>query len=311
MLSDLVVCYLFLGGAGAGALLVLCALGLLSTRAAALARGGRLRATSAYRRLLAPGFASAFALLAAGAVCLAVDLGSFDGALLLFVRPRATHLTVGAWALAAGLLLSALSCAAWSSARGWRLAVVRALGVLGAVDALVAMAYTGLLLGGVGAVPLWASPWLPALFVVSALSCGVACVIGAAHLAGAARLFPGVLRALAAVDAVAIVAEAAAAWGLVAFAAAGGSMGGASQEAAVASAEVLVAGPDAWLFWGGFALAGLVVPFALDLVLARARRPLPHAALAAAACVLAGGFAMRWCVVAAGAHPALQTMGVM
>ena len=311
MLSDLVVCYLFLGGTGAGALLVLCALGLLSTRAAALTRGGRLRATSAYRRLLVPGFASAFALLAAGAVCLAVDLGSFDGALLLFVRPRATHLTVGAWALAAGLLLSALSCAAWSSACGWRLAVVRALGVLGAVDALVAMAYTGLLLGGVGAVPLWASPWLPALFVVSALSCGVACVIGAAHLAGAARLFPGVLRALAAVDAVAIVAEAAAAWGLVAFAAAGGSMGGASQEAAVASAEALVAGPDAWLFWGGFALAGLVVPFALDLVLARARRPLPHAALAAAACVLAGGFAMRWCVVAAGTHPALQTMGVM
>ena len=174
MLSDLVVCYLFLGGTGAGALLVLCALGLLSTRAAALTRGGRLRATSAYRRLLVPGFASAFALLAVGAVCLAVDLGNFDGALLLFVRPRATHLTVGAWALAAGLLLSALSCAAWSSACGWRLAVVRALGVLGAVDALVAMAYTGLLLGGVGAVPLWASPWLPALFVVSSLSCGVA-----------------------------------------------------------------------------------------------------------------------------------------
>ncbi|OUO91816.1 polysulfide reductase [Gordonibacter sp. An230] len=311
MLSDLVVCYLFLGGAGAGTLLVLCALALLSMRAIAPTDGARLRASILYRRLLVPGFASAFALLALGAVCLAVDLGSFDGALLLFVRPRVTHLTVGAWALAAGLLLSALSCAAWSSARGWRLSVVRALCVLGAVDALATMAYTGLLLGGVGAVPLWASPWLPALFAISALSCGAACVIGAAHLAGAARLFPGVLRRLAAVDAVAVVAEVVAATGLVTFALAGGSMGGASREAAVASAEMLVAGPNAWLFWGGFALAGLVVPFALDLVLARAHRPRPYAALAAAASVLVGGFVMRWCVVVAGAHPALQTMGVM
>ena len=66
-----------------------------------------------------------------------------------------------------------------------------------------------------------------------------------------------------------------------------------------------MAGEAAWLFWGGFVLAGLAVPFALDVALARLRRPRPVIALVTAACVLAGGLIMRYCVVEAGMHPLL------
>ena len=87
-------------------------------------------------------------------------------------------------------------------------------------------------------------------------------------------------------------------------------MAGRTAEALAVSAEALVAGEAAWLFWGGFVLVGLAVPLVLDAVLARPRSVCPPLAIAAAACILVGGFAMRFCVVEAGMHPLLaMTVG--
>lgn len=317
MLSDLVVLYLFLGGTGAGLCLVLSVLGLLSPRERVAVRAcglrGRerwaMRASREYRRLFSSGFAVALVVLLLGAVCLAADLGSVDRALLLFTRPNATHLTVGAWSLSVCLVLAALSCTAWTSTRGWWLAFVRVVAVLAIVAAFVVMTYTGLLLQSVAAVPLWASPWLPVLFVMSALSCGIACALAVSQVTGAGRAFGSVMRVLASADAVVVAVEAAVVLAYVVTIGVAATDASATGAAAEVSLQQLLWGSDAWLFWGCFALVGLAVPFALDLAFARRYRGAAGVAMASAVCVLAGGLALRFCIVEAGLHPALAYVG--
>ena len=114
------------------------------------------------------------------------------------------------------------------------------------------------------------------------------------------------------VDAAVIVVEAAiVAVFVYAASQAGAPLSNGTELAAAQSVRELVAGRNAQLFWGCFVVLGLAVPFALDIVLALRRRPLPGVVLFASACVLVGGFVMRFCVVAAGAHPVLSSMGVM
>lgn len=306
MLSDLIVCYLFLGGAGAGMCLVLSVMGLLVP--AACLPGAPLRAhraAVAYRRLFAPGYALSLALLALGMVCLLADVGSVDRVLLLFARPSLSFVAVGAWALAACALLVTLLALAWQGF-GLRGVAVRVAGVVAVLVALVCAAYTGLLLQSLSAVPLWASPWLPVLFVLSALSCGLAGVLGVAQLAGASGEFTATMRGLSAADGIVVVAEAVAAAVFVFLVSAGSEVvENGTTAAAAQSIAALVSGGRAWLFWGGFVLVGLAVPLVLDVLLARANRPFPGLSLVAAASVLAGGFALRWCIVQAGMHPML------
>ena len=313
MLSDLVVCYLFLGGTGAGLCLVLSVLGLLVPRSClSTLPGVHLHPSAAYRKLLGSGFVAAFVLLALGIVCLVADLGNAERMILLLVHPTASYLAVGSWALAACLALAAALGLAWLGVGVWNVALVRVVHVVAGLASLVVMVYTGLLLQSLGAVPLWATPWLPALFAASSLSCGIACALALAQITGSASAFGAMLGRLAAIDAAVIVVEAAIVAVFVCAASqAGAPLSNGTELAAAQSVRELVAGRNAQLFWGCFAVLGLAVPFALDVVLALRRRPLPGVVLFASACVLAGGFVMRFCVVAAGAHPVLSSMGVM
>ena len=291
MLSDLVVCYLFLGGTGAGLCLVLSVLGLLVPRSClSTPPGVHLHPSAAYRKLLGSGLVAAFVLLALGIVCLVADLGNAERMILLLVHPTASYLAVGSWALAACLALAAALGLAWLGVGVWNVALVRVVHVVAGLASLVVMVYTGLLLQSLGAVPLWATPWLPALFAASSLSCGIACALALAQITGAAAI-------------VAVFVYAASQ--------AGAPLSNGTELAAAQSVRELVAGRNAQLFWGCFVVLGLAVPFALDIVLALRRRPLPGVVLFASACVLVGGFVMRFCVVAAGAHPVLSSMGVM
>ena len=128
--------------------------------------------------------------------------------------------------------------------------------------AAVVMAYTGLLLQSMRAVALWHSPWLPALFVLSSLSCGFALVVGAAQFSEAAGAFASVLSRSALADAGVIVAEALAAVALLATVAHAAQAGGANGTtvAAAESVRQLACGVQAPLFWGGFVTLGLAIP---------------------------------------------------
>ena len=316
--STLAVCYLFLGGVGGGAAVVLGACGLavpcgalalvprtashFACTGACGASSFSLRDMEAYRRLLAPLSFSALALLSVGMVCLLVDLGSPARAVLLFTGPRASFIAVGAWVLACTAVALVVQCAFWGGWLRLLVPVARAVQLVCAALGVATALYTGLMLSDLQAVPLWATPLTPALFVVSSLSCGLALAV----VSGAARSFPGLVRAYERFDAAAIAVEGAlvAAFVVRALSPAGQTVTDQVREAA---GRLLAFGPDAWAFWALFVGAGLIVPLVFDLVCSfgpyrpRATSPLP--ALFAMACVLAGGFVMRYCIVSVGMQP--------
>ena len=211
MFGDLVVGYLFLGGTGAGGCLVCALMGLLAdTSALAPALAARLRTGEGRRwsRLFAPALTVSAACLAVGIACLAADLGRPDRLLLLMVSPTPSYISLGAWALVACLGLAALLAAVWRGALAVRPGALATLEALTALAALTTAAYTGLLLASMPAVPLWCTPWLPALFTLSAASCGIALVMATAHLTGASADFGVVLARLALADGALIALEA-------------------------------------------------------------------------------------------------------
>ena len=346
MLSNLVVCYLFLGGLGGGACMVLSVLGLLSPRdaiaAACSSRGGaalanaaafsdgsaRLRANASvccqpvvwrfapvgmYRRLFVSGHTASLIALALGAFCLVADLARSDRVALLFLSPTPTFITMGTWLLVAALSLTCVTLLMWGSANGARFALVRIVQALSCVVGLGVILYTGLLLQGIAAVPLWATPWLPILFVLSSASCGVALVLLSSYAAGALSAFESVMRRLLTADILVIALEALATILLVAASLHGvsplnaanglGFANNPTDAAAIASAGELLCGANAWVFWLCFVATGLVIPLILECISLNDSCKRPAIACVIACCVLLGGFAMRYCVIMAGLHP--------
>lgn len=315
-----IILYLFLGGAGAGACLVLAVVGLLVPAdriTAALpgrSRGGvrlAFAAPSSYRKLFVLAYGCALVVLLLGFACLIIDLGRADRLLLLLLSPKLSHIVVGAYSYAACFGLALALALPWSGlVRGAPVGLIRALEVLSLPIAVAVMVYSGLLLQSLAAVPLWAVAWLPVLFVLSSVSCGIALVVGIAHLGDAGHAFASLFKQMIACDALVIVLEAAAvAAFLVACGGAAGVPVNGTAEAAAGSYAQLVAGPNAELWWVGFVGFGLAVPLVLEVLLLRMRSVPRGCALGVAACVLFGGFVMRFCIVEAGMHPVLSLAG--
>lgn len=307
MFSELVVGYLFCGGTGAGMCAVLAVLGLLApagrvTATLVSATGRRtvvvFRAPEAYRKLMAPAFCAALALLVVSVLFLVADLGRSDRAQLLFAYPTPTFLTVGAFSLVALIAVALMLAVAWGNpASRWRRWGVAVLHWLALALGLVVAVYTGLLLASMQAVPFWSSAWVPVLFAVSALSCGCAAVIGCACLAGSFTAFGEVMARVRRADAALLALEALVLVGLIA------SAMGNPYEVAQDAAWALVSGEKSALFYGAVVAVGIALPLALGLWSLARRERSAQVALSASACVLVGGVALRLCVVAAGAHP--------
>ncbi|MEC4176556.1 NrfD/PsrC family molybdoenzyme membrane anchor subunit [Adlercreutzia sp. R7] len=322
MFSELVVAYLFLGGTGAGTCAVTAVLGLA-------ADGEEMRRAVAVRfrdddgRLYGEFFGTALiwaiGALVLGMICLMADVGRPDRLLLLAAAGPTSYLAVGAWALCGCLLLAGVLVLAWRGLVPASLLYLRALCGLLLAAAVITAAYTGLLLADMASVPLWHSPWLPPLFVVSSLSCGVALVQMSASFGRAATAFRATLRVLIRVDGLLIVAEAAvlAAWLASVWAGAGAGLSAgaltATDQAALASAHLLLEGSCAPLFWLGLVGVGLAVPFVADVVMMRGvaggrsctlgALSFRSALLGSAFCVLVGGVCLRAAVVAAAVLP--------
>lgn len=289
MFDLLVIGYLFLGGAGGGALAVLSVL-----------EGVRLLVP---RRLGLPDefFARAWpvclVVLATGIVCIAADLGRPDRLFELVFSPQATPLTVGAYALAVGLVCAGAFwvLAAFDNVRAPR--VVRfALAVATLIAGLVTAVYTGVLLQGLASVLFWQTALLPVVFALSSLSCGVALALLAAAFVESRRPFVRPLAWLARVDGGLIVLEAAC---LAAY-----LVWGFAGEGTRAAAEALLAGELAPVFWGGVVAAGLAAPFVMERLLTHGNHR--SQLLWIAMFVLVGGFALRFCFVQAGLFDVTQ-----
>ena len=167
---------------------------------------------------------------------------------------------------------------------------------IGIVFAFAVAAYTGFLLGVVKAYPLWNNAILPILFVVSALSAGLAATSLVGLLVDRERfeqmwLIKKSHVILSAIEMVVLATM------LVIVSA--GSVEGA------ASVYSLVAGQYAPAFWGGIVLLGLVAPFIIEgypvFITKRVETSMTSMVVSVIgeAGVLVGGFMLRLLVILA------------
>ena len=158
--------------------------------------------------LLSRGWVLCLVLLAAGSLCLMADAGRPERVLSLWLAPRFTVVTVGAWALLASAALAAFFALA-SNGVGARLPlfVVLVAAVAAVIAGMVTAVYTGVLLMQFPSVVAFGTWLVPALFCLSSLSCGVAVAFGVASLVDSRVPFGAALRCLSRMDRAAIVAE--------------------------------------------------------------------------------------------------------
>ena len=289
MFDQLVISYLFLGGWGSGALLVASLASLLFFPR----RNRSFEQTCAFDGARSALFLVSVIVLAFSAVCLLADLGRPERALYLFTRPTDSLLSIGAHLLVAGIALSgALFCLTSPfrfRVRGKIRAVVEA---LAALAALAVMSYTGFYLYGLKAVPLWDTPLVPLLFVVSSVSCGLSTFAVVAAVRSPLRPLERTLRRQKAVHVAVISIEAAALAAYVWWMA--------QSPFTAPSLQLLLSSNLAYAFIGGLVALGLAVPLLSEaLAIARGRvAPL----LLSDALVLSGALCLRYCIVVAASH---------
>ncbi len=261
--------YLFLGGLAAG-LIVLSA--ILARRPDA----GELPARIRRMPLVALG------LLSVGMGALLLDLEYPSHVLRFFASFQpASPMSWGSWILVL-VYPSALALA-------WRLERRKPVGsgvAMLAVAAGVALGiYTGVLLGALGARPLWNSAVLGPLFLVSGLSTGAALML-------LARPGPRAAARLTRWDTGLIVLELV----LIGVFVIGLASGG---RAAAHSLALILGGPYTPIFWALVVIAGLLVPLLVNGLEISHRVPVNAVA---PILVLVGGLALRWVLVVAGQH---------
>ena len=183
----------------------------------------------------------------------------------------------------------------------WR--VVEAVAV---ASALATALYTGILLRSMRFIPAWNTPWLPFLFLASALSTGSMGVLLGSSVAGGLGADPAsaesLVQAIEALEPALIVAEA------LLLALYVHSLVGAEPEDRMA-ATMLLRGPWRYPFWIGVVGGALALPLLLDTagVFAPSQAPGVVAALA----VLVGGLVRRLAVLGIGVkeRPPLYRFG--
>lgn len=288
MFDILVICYLFLGGAGAGCLF-LASVGSLAFHASSDRTCGQ---SLGFRRVRGRWFLVGLCALTFSVLCLAADLGRADRIIYLFVRPRLSYIAFGTYALLATWLCALfLVCTSWFESPRVGSGARKVGEVLSVVGSASVMVYTGLYLWSLKAVALWDTPLLPVLFVLSALSCGMA-ALGLCSFWGNNEGVPGRVAVWAQrTHFVLPICEGAVlvawlAWALL-------------DSRASEAAWPLVTGPlCAWL-WAGAVTCGVVVPFVVALLPGRAS---PMLLALSELLTLVGGFSLRYCTVCAGLH---------
>lgn len=308
MFTMLTTCYLFLGGAGAGALFVMGALECANARQ----RFGRVSdktgsiATRPRRISLAfvlpddffsRGWVLCFIALATGMLCLFADLGRPDRIIYLLTSPEPSAIAIGSYALVCSLLCAgAFSLASLLDTTRIPAAAAVALGLLSIASGAVTMAYTGVLLQSMASVLFWQTPLLPIVFVLSSLSCGIALTFLGTSFVETRYPFVRPLVWLCRADTVIIGFEA---LFLAAF-----LVGGLVGEGTRLAAESLIIGEMRWLFWVGIVVCGLAVPLALERFVTHGNYRTQL--LWIAVFLLAGGFILRYCIVGSASYDITQ-----
>ena len=173
LFSDLVIVYIFLGGASAGSFFIMSAWSLRFHRSD---KRPTFRFSVAFKSLMAWDYSISLILLLFALFCLFWDLYYPDKALLLITCPHFTLITFGTYALICELLIGLALVVAnvlnpfWMKGR-----LRRGLEIACCISSALVMAYTGLYLSTNLSVAFW-STWvwiMPLLFLFSSLSSGI------------------------------------------------------------------------------------------------------------------------------------------
>ena len=290
MFGSLVVLYLFLGGFGAGIVFIESIWSLYVKYC-----GQPLIAQAPFVRQRSVGLLVGTLALALGVACLAFDLGRPDRALYVLLRPTWSLLSVGSYLLMGALALAALLT--WRSFKlgktfessifhSWLcgIALVLCVGVMG---------YTGLYLQSIKSVAIWDTWLLPAMFIVSSASCGIAAVylvnyfvLDGWRLEKPLHKLHGVHMGLLLIEGILLA--------IYVVVMAGNNF-------AKASFALLVSPIDYGVWFGiGLFVLCLLAPFFGEVYefFVRPKRPLPAMYVL---CIL-GGFLLRFCIVGVGLH---------
>ena len=288
LFSWYIVWYLFLAGVGSGMFLV----------AFCLCAWDAMRPSTESERAVdavQAGLLAVPCVMAAAVLMLALDVGNLERIWQIALMPFASVMSLGAWFVA--VLTVCSGAIAVSQALSLRMpATFRWLvSGIGAVAAVGTMVYNGLLLSSMVSIDFWHTPLLTLLFAVSALSTGAAALMGLHGAFGGGTFAAN--RALWRIGATCGAVEAVA---LAAFLLAQSGFTDVSR----ASCANLVAGDLAPLFWGVVVVAGLVLPLCAHGAAIR-RAPSQALTVATSSGILAGGLALRYCVVTAALYTPL------
>ncbi len=266
----------------------------------------------------------AIPLVVLGVLLLIFELGNPIRFWHLFTQfDVVSPMSMGTWILMAWVIIAMIMIVSWwlqnrvSEEVAASLAALRGpLSIVSAVLAAALITYTGVLLA-VSSQPLWSNTvLLPTLFVISAVSTGVAILVLAAlalnAIAGGsmAGLKPALnyifgstewktpkemVLQLAETDAIIIVLEIMAMVGYIIW-----LVTSTSGSDALA---VLISGSMAAPFWVGVVLLALLIPFALDLTIrgkAIEVKGVLMTLTTSSLCVIVGGLILRWVITSGG-----------
>lgn len=230
----LIVIYLFLGGLGAGAFL-----------GSALAYKGFFGKLN--EKFYKFGFLLAPVAVITGTVLLLFDLAPSAAInpfkiIQLYTQPT-SMMSIGTYLLTFFIIVSLLIYLKALKANK----ICDHMLMFGVILAIGVMGYTGLLLYVVKAIPLWASIWVPIIFVISAVSTGISAnaivILQAGHrLTHSVHKFHAVLVLLEIISIIMLFAIVS------------------REPAGFASVSFITSGTLAPVFWIGFVLLGLFLP---------------------------------------------------
>lgn len=283
----LIVVYLFLAGAGAGAFLAAVACDLLAPDwSKALARAGSLAAGP---------------LVAIGTACLVLDLEAGlwqPWRQIYLIANLSSMITWGVIILSAFIPVAFLYAAALNELTFvGRIAkkYVWHLEIVGSFLALATAGYTGVLIAVVNGVPFWNTPLMPVLFLASALSTGLSIA-----MIGAAILDINTIRTLSnfALGHVIFLSIEGAVLMLFIF------MSMTRSVEAAASANMLVSGVLSPYFWALVVALGIVIPLILSVFEYREYGHMPkYLVVGADLCILIGGMSLRAVIIFSATPP--------
>ncbi len=303
-----VILYLFLAGVGAGALTVSASIFL---RGGDVAHGLHVD-TARYGAFLAP------LPIMAGSGLLVFELGSFEVGhwfkwMNLYKIINLSPMSIGTWLLTVTIMVSVVYAYTFvRNAPGLpdekRYPLRRSLAWIAVPLGIATAIYTGVLLGAMPARPFWNSPILALLFLVSALSTGIAGILllrAVFHVGSSdgdmETHFSRTGYLLTASDAMLIGFELLVVFLFVMFAYL--TVGDVRHAVSV----ILAGGSLAPLFWLGFVVIGLAIPALVELYYVipkllyhREYSPNRGVEIGVSVVVLIGGFLLRYVVVIAG-----------